>query len=73
MYAHVYEANAWPILSIVSIIVAMPPQSSTRWMGLWGRVHLEKKINKETPYKEGNLKGIGSSVGMHPYIGRVGV
>jgi len=40
MSAHVYEATAWPTLRIASCFVAMPQQSSTRWMGLWGRVNL---------------------------------
>ena len=40
MFAHVYEATAWPALRIASSPVAMPPQSSTKWMGLWGRVYL---------------------------------
>ncbi len=40
MSAHVYEATAWPDLRIASSLVAMPPQSSTRWMGLWGRIYL---------------------------------
>jgi hypothetical protein len=34
MSAYVYEATAWPALRIASSLVAMPPQSSTRWMGL---------------------------------------
>jgi len=32
-----------------------------------------KERNKEIPYKECILKGIGSSEGMHPYNGEVGV
>jgi hypothetical protein len=38
--AHVYEATACPALRIASSHVAMPPQSSTRCMGLWGRMYL---------------------------------
>ena len=40
MSAHVYKATAWPALRTASSHVAMPPHSSTRWMGLWGRVDL---------------------------------
>jgi hypothetical protein len=40
MSAHVYEATSWPALRIASSLVVMPPQSSTKWMGLWGRVCL---------------------------------
>jgi hypothetical protein len=40
MSAHVYEATAWPALKIASSIVAMPPQISTRWMGIRGRIYL---------------------------------
>ncbi len=37
---HVYEATTWLAFMIVSSHVAMPPPSSTRWMCLWGRMHL---------------------------------
>ena len=40
MSVHVYEATSWPALSTASSPVAMPPHSSTKWMGLWGRVNL---------------------------------
>ena len=40
MSAHVYKATAWPALKTPSSHVAMPPQSSTMWMGLWGRLNL---------------------------------
>ena len=40
MSAHVYKATAWPALNSASSHVAMPPQSSTRWMGLRGRIYL---------------------------------
>ena len=40
MSAHVYEATAWPALRIASSPVAMPPRSSTKCRGLWGRVYL---------------------------------
>jgi hypothetical protein len=40
MPAHVYEATPWLALRTTSRHVAMPPHSSTKWMGLWGRVYL---------------------------------
>jgi hypothetical protein len=40
MPVHVYEATAWPALRIASSLVAMPRESSTRWMGLRGRIYL---------------------------------
>jgi len=40
MSVQVYEATSWPALSTASSHVAMPPHSSTKWMGLWGRVYL---------------------------------
>jgi hypothetical protein len=33
----------------------------------------KKRKEKKIPYKEGMQKGIGSSVGMQPYIGGMGV
>jgi len=35
--AYVYDAIAWPAFNTASSPVAMPPQSSTRWMGHWRR------------------------------------
>ncbi len=42
MSSHVCKAKAWPAFKITSSPVAMPPHSSTRWMGLWGRVYFGK-------------------------------
>ena len=47
MYAYVYETTAWLALRIASIHVAMPPQSSTRWMGLMGRKNLGMVVRAE--------------------------
>jgi hypothetical protein len=42
--------------------------------GLFGvRLILRVERKEEIPYKEGILKGIGSSEGMQPYIREVGV
>ena len=40
MSTHVYKATSWSALRTDSRHVAMPPHSSTRWMGLWGRMYL---------------------------------
>jgi len=37
-----------------------------------GRITKEER-KEEIPYKEGILKGIGSSEGMQPYYGEVGI
>jgi hypothetical protein len=39
MFAHEYEATTWNALRTASSLVAMPLQSSTRWMGLRGRMY----------------------------------
>ena len=38
--AHVYEATTWPAFRSAFSPVAMPPQSSTRWIGLSGMWYL---------------------------------
>ena len=65
MSAHVYEATAWLALRTASNHVAMPPQSSTRWMGLWERMNLGMFA---WALEEGvscgrNLEGLGIPVG----------
>ena len=40
MCAHVYDATAWPAFRTASSHGAMPPQSFTGWMSLWGRMSL---------------------------------
>ena len=35
-----YETASWPAYSTASSLGAMPPHSSTKWMGLRGRVYL---------------------------------
>ena len=66
MSAHVYEASAWHAFRTASNHVAMPPQSSTIGMGLWGRMYL---IRMDTRGEEGGmslgegLRGLGVPVG----------
>ena len=60
MSAHVYEATAWPDLRTASSYVAMPPHSSTKWMGLWGRMYLGMFARAGFG---GGLEGLGGSMG----------
>ena len=56
MSIHVYEATECPDLRVASRPVAMPPQISTRWMGLWGRMYLGLSIRADFG---GGLEGRG--------------
>ena len=50
-----------------------PRWRGSRGGGRWRR-GLERREKKErNPLQEGPLKGIGSSVGMHPHKGGVGI
>jgi hypothetical protein len=65
MSAHVHEATAWPVFRTDYCPVAMPPQSSTRWMGLWGRMYLGmvKRGEDGGVSLGGGLRGLGFPVG----------
>jgi hypothetical protein len=60
MSTHVYEATDWPDLRTASSLVAIPPHSSTRWMGLWGRMYLGMSARVSFG---GCLEGRGGSLG----------
>ncbi len=57
MSPQVYEATAWSALRTASSHVAMPPQSSTMWRGLWG-----KKYSGVAAREEGDR--VASAVGI---------
>ncbi len=54
MSAQVYEATLWPAFRVASNLVAIPPQSSTRWRALGGMVYVGR---------DGSVGSAGASVG----------
>ena len=65
MSAHVYEATTLCALRNAFNHVAMPPQSSTRWIGIWGRVNLGMVARAwgERVSFGGGPKGLGIPIG----------
>jgi hypothetical protein len=60
MSTNVYEATECPDLRMASRPVAIPPQISTRWVGLWGRMYLG--VSARAGFG-GGLEGRGGSLG----------
>ena len=63
VYAHVYEATAWPAFRAASSLVAMTLQNSTRCMGLWGKMYLRIVAREKGEGITLGLGGLGLPAG----------